>query len=256
MNLSLSFSALAVVLVVHHRPSGGQRMFVGDWEFATSRSLSVRASASQGCTFPDTSSSGGPTRVSDWVDGLSSDGRGPYVQGADGIGNSSVSNAAVLQIFYRNDGSTKKPRSYTVNLDNPVSGGGGVPLGHITDVSGKGIGLQTQWSMVGDAVRNFREIEIGQTVTAAQMNVSFHINERKHILQMGPQPNGKCHNGGVTLVSGIGTSSGTIHRVSKTKWVVDLPAGSMGRLFDISDGTDKAINKGLYYFRLHYEIGS
>jgi hypothetical protein len=38
-------------------------------------------------------------------------------------------------------------------------------------------------------------------------------------------------------------------------WVMDLPAGSVGRLFDLSSTTQYAVDKGLYYLRLHYEIG-
>jgi hypothetical protein len=101
-----------------------------------------------------------------------------------------------------------------------------------------------------------QNIRVGQTVTAAQMNVTFHINGRTHLLQMGPQPNGHCHNGGTTLVNGTGTSSGTIYRASPTKWVMNLPAGSVGRLFDVENTPEHAVDKGLYHVRLHYEIGN
>jgi tetratricopeptide (TPR) repeat protein len=84
------------------------------------------------------------------------------------------------------------------------------------------------------------------------MNVSFHLDGRFHLLQIGPQPFGHCH--GATRVHGSGTSSGTIYRASETKWVIDLPAGSVARLFDLSHTTLNAVDKGLYYVRLHYEI--
>jgi hypothetical protein len=72
----------------------------------------------------------------------------------------------------------------------------------------------------------------------------------------GPQPNGHCHNSGTTLVNGTGTSAGTIYRASATKWAIDLPAGSVGRLFDLYNTTEYASDKGLYYTQLHYEIGN
>lgn len=41
-----------------------------------------------------------------------------------------------------------------------------------------------------------------------------------------------------------------------TKWAVDVPAGSIGRLFDIYNTDQYAVDKGLYYTELHYEIGN
>jgi hypothetical protein len=157
----------------------------------------------------------------------------------------------VLTLGERKD-STKNPRTLTVNLNNPVPDGGGVPLGVITDRSGN---LVTQWYMVGNALQNLHNIPVGQSVTAGQMNVSFRIKGHAHILQMGPQAAGHCHYRS-NLVNGTGTSSGTIYRASRTKWVMDLPAGSVGRLFDINQSFEHAVDKGLYYVHLHYEIGN
>jgi hypothetical protein len=137
-------------------------------------------------------------------------------------------------------------------LNDPVPGAGGVPLGTITD--GSDINIETQWYRVGDTRQNLHDIPVGQTVTANQMNVTFHINGRFHILQMGPQAYGHCHSL-PTAVFGTGTSSGTIYRASETKWAIDLPAGSVGRLFDLYNTDQYAVDKGLYYAQLHYEIG-
>lgn len=203
------------------------------------------------CTFPDTTASLGPTVISDFSDGVSSDGRGPYVEGTDGVRGSSVAGHAGLG-FIANTPSIKNPRKFIVNLNHPVPGGGGAPLGVITT---DGIAaLHAQWYRLGTAVQNLHSIPVGQTVTAAQMNVSFFIDGRWHILQMGPQPNGHCHSG-INLVNGAGTSSGTIHRTSQTKWVMELPSGSLGRLFDAQDDNDHAVDKGLYYVHLRYAIG-
>jgi hypothetical protein len=155
--------------------------------------------------------------------------------------------------FDKSSKSVKNPRKYTVNLTNPVPGGGGVPLGTITD--GNDNNIEIQWHRVGDARQNLHNIAVGQTVTADQIDATFHINGRFHILQMGPQPYGHCHSA-PTAVFGTGTSSGTIYRASETKWVIDLPPGSVGRLFDLYNTDQYAVDKGLYYTQLHYEIGN
>jgi hypothetical protein len=214
------------------------------------------------CADADTTEFFGPTTVSDFPDGVSSDGRGPYVQGGGAVVGSVVGNEAALSIDGR-DKTTQNPRRLTVNLNRPVPGGGGVPLGITTD----GGGLITQQFLVGNVFQNLKNIPVGQTVKAGQMNVSASINGNLYILQMGPQAHGHCMTN-TNRVTGVGTSSGTIYRASETKWVMDLPAGSVGRLFDFSNlfelepdhrdwqhAWDHAVDKGLYYVHLHYEIG-
>ena len=203
------------------------------------------------CTGANRRSYEGPTVVSDFADGVSSDGRGPYVKGTDGVQWSIVVGNAGLSLRADED-SIKKPRTFTVNLNNPVPGGGGIPLGIFT--SGNDDHLYAAWKRVGNAIPSLHDLPVGDTVPAAQMNVSVHIDGRFHILQMGPLPLGNCHTD-ANRVNGAGTSSGTIYRESQTKWVIDLPAGSVGRLFDLHNTTEYAVDKGLYYLRLHYEIG-
>ena len=205
------------------------------------------------CTFTGRQPYFGPTVVSDLSDGVSSDGRGPYVQGTNGVGFSAVTEAFVGLALPPHQDSIKNPRTFTVNLNNPVPGGGGSALGIVTTGNNDTM-LYTSWKRVGDFAQSLLDIPVGQTVTAAQMNVGVHINGHLHILQMGPQPLGVCHTS-INRVNGAGTSSGTIHRASETKWVVDLPAGSVGRLFDLYNTTQYAVDKGLYYVHLHYEIG-
>jgi hypothetical protein len=204
------------------------------------------------CTGEDDTASVGPTVMTDYSSGVSSDGRGPYVQGTDGVRYSVVLYVAVLHLDQQKK-SVKNPRKYTVNLNSPVPGGGGVPLGIITN--GNDVNIEIQWYTAGNARQNLHNIPIGQTVTAEQIDVSFHVNGRFHVLQMGPQAYGHCH-ATQTQVRGTGTSSGTIYRASATKWVIDLPAGSVGRLFDLYNTTQYAVDKGLYFTQLHYEIGS
>jgi hypothetical protein len=167
------------------------------------------------------------------------------------VESSDVHDGTWLTILTNDGSGLVNLRKFTVNLNNPVPGGGGVPLGIVT--TGNGAGVHAKWGHIGNADQNVHRIPVGQTVTVAQMGIAFTLDGRPHLLHMGPQPNGRCHFGGRTLVHGTGTSSGTIHRASPTKWVTDLPAGSVGRLFDISRTTQNAVDRGLYYTRLHYE---
>ena len=202
------------------------------------------------CTGEDGTASVGPTVFTDFPSGVSSDGRGPYVQGTDGVSASVVLYLATLGLDHNK--SVKNPRAYSVNLNNPVAGGGGAPLGTITD--GNNINIEIQWYTVDNARQSLHAIAIGQTVTADQIDVTFHVNGHFHILQMGPQAYGHCH-AAPTAVNGNATSSGTIYRASPTKWVIDLPAGSVGRLFDLYNTDQYPVDKGLYYTQLHFEIG-
>ncbi|HUR32549.1 MAG TPA: hypothetical protein VM032_02060 [Vicinamibacterales bacterium] len=213
----------------------------------------IDAPAPRRCEFPRPDSTL-PVTVADLPDGLSSDGRGPYLKGKDGVIDSRGGTEGVMTI-YDSTGTMRNIRSFTVNLNKPVPGGGGVPLGIAP--SGNGAGFPTQRGMVGDTVQNLFDIPVGRTDTAAMISIAFHLNGRRQLLQMGPQANGHCM-GARNLVHGKGTSSGTITRVSRTKWAIDLPAGSVGRLFDIGvDGNPwtQAVDKGLYFMHLHYEIG-
>jgi hypothetical protein len=182
---------------------------------------------------------------------LSSDGLGTYVVGSNvmraGVG---VDASLVLYPFAH---SMKNPRAIVMNLNNPVPGGGGVARGVITDNSD--LTVETQWYTGADLVRhNLHEIPVGTTVLADQIDVSLHINGVYHVMQMGPRPYGHCYSSG-TAVHGAGTTRGTISRVSTSRWEIDLPSGSIGRLFDDHNTDVHAADKGLYYIDLHLIAG-
>lgn len=193
----------------------------------------------------------GSTIISDAVGGLSSDGRGPYVTDIDGVRYSFVV-LGHMNLALTEAASAGVARSLTLDLSAPVAGSGAVALGRIA-IRGGSNSLYTAWERVGDHQRSLLHIPVGKTVQAAQINVSFHLDGRFHVLQMGPQALGHCHQNG-TRVHGAGTSSGTIHRASPSRWVVDLPAGSVGRLFDASRTVEHAVDKGLFRVRLRYEL--
>lgn len=229
---------------------------------ATASRAAVHATGAgaRDCTFPDTTSFVGPIRVADLADGLASDRRGPYLPGRDGVvvggvTGSGVGVSAALTIYEGPSTPERHPRGFVVNLEHPVRGGGGRQRGIVTDTTGGGMGLMAQWAFVEGAARNLHDIRVGQTVKASMMSVTFFMNGRRYLLQMGPLPNGHCHNGGVTLVTGQGTTPATITRAASARWAIDVGAGGIARLFDVTDGTDHAEDLGRYHFRLHYDIG-
>lgn len=204
------------------------------------------------CRFESTPAFFGTTLVADAPKGVSSDGRGPYAAGRDGVKNS-ILTLGFMSLALGDSSGGQNPRTLTVNMNDAVPSGGGRPLGIIT-IRGDNQ-LYTSWERIGKIARSLANIPVGETVSAGQINVSFHFDGRFHVLQMGPQALGHCH-ADTTKVHGEGTSSGTIHRASATRWIVDLPAGSVGRLFDASHTVKYAIDKGLYRIQLHYELNA
>ena len=223
-------------------------------------------SSGRECVFPGEDSIL-PIVVADLSDGVSSDGRGPYINNKDGVIQTRAGREGALVIcLYDRKKRTcadsaealNSVRSFTVNLSKPVPGGGGASLGTVGSRTAGAI--LAQRGMIGDTIQNLNTIAVGHTDAAAMLSISLRVNGRNHLLQMGPQANGHCLDAsdgvpGKNLVHGTGTSTGTISRVSPTKWVIDLPQGSIGRLFDSENGPDHAVDKGLYYVHLHYEIG-
>ena len=244
-----SFSAICVAVLMtcmgFAPPSGAQSS-----QAPTCTGWGNCSSGRRICTIEDAPVYVGPTNVSDFQDGVSSDGQGPYVAGTKGVVNSMV---VLGQISLGRFGKEKDSRTLSVNLNHPVPGGGGVPLGIVT-ITGDNL-LYAAWKRVGDTARSPANIPVGRIETAEQTNISFHLDGRFHVLQMGPRPLGQCHEGADrNRVHGTGTTSATIYRASPSRWVVDLPAGSIGRLFDISQTKERAIDKGLYYVHLHFEL--
>ena len=183
---------------------------------------------------------------------VTSDGLGPYIAGPlNGHLRINVSRVASLE-FAADPADGSVVRSVKVDLNHPVPGDIGVPLGVVT--SNRNMEFAAQWYTDSNHVTHgLRDIPIGTTVNAEQVDIGVYIDGVFHILQMGPQRYGHCGSDG-SATFGDGTTRATIHRAGETEWVVDLPPGSIGRLFDIHLSAPNAINKGLYYVSLHYVI--
>jgi len=193
----------------------------------------------------------GTVVVSDSGYSVTSDRGGPYVGGTSNV-RAAASNAAYLGFGLPPEGVKGPMRRINVDLRRPVPNGGAVPLGIITD--SLWVDMNAQWYTEKNfTTHSLLDIAVGQKVNAEQLNVGFAINGIAHALQMGPQPWGHCFSNG-TAIHGDGTTRATITRVDPLTWVVDLPPGSIGRLWDVHLHDPHAVDRGLYYVSLHYAV--
>jgi hypothetical protein len=190
--------------------------------------------------------------LSDAPYSVTSDGRGPYRYGENNVMVVAITRAAVMWLGEPRP--NVPPRTITVDLSRPVSGGGGVPLGRVT-ATGSHLEIAAQWyaDPTTHRARNILDLPIGERVPAAQIDVQFPIAGRMHALQFGPQPIGHCF-ADPPAVHGKGTTQGTIFRQDSRTWVVELPTESIGRLFDVHYSYPHAKDLGLYYASLRFII--
>ena len=189
--------------------------------------------------------------LGDSSQGITSDGKGPYR--TEGNIRVVAQRPAALLMFASPATDNASHRSIRIDLSRPVPGGKGVPLGIV--VADRDLELSARYySDPDNTAHSVLEIPLGTTVKAAQIDSAFPVNGRMHVLQMGPQPYGHCYSDG-TAIHGTGTTQGTIHREADDRWIVDLPPGSIGRLFDNNLGDPNAVDRGLFYISLHFIVG-
>ena len=187
------------------------------------------------------------------TDTIYSDGLGPYVNATYNVQKVEAGGGAELW-FNSSIKGNKVIRSVNFNLNNPVPGDTGVPLGIVTD--DQNFAVAAKWYVDSNYVKHsLLDIPVGQTVYSDTISPAFHLNGRYYTFQAGPARPGICYSNSTTTIYGDGTTQGTIYRATATKWVVDLPPGSIARLFDVTNTYQYAVNKGLYYISLHYTIG-
>jgi len=225
---------------------------------------------------------GGSLVLSDPGYSITSDGRGPYRDSDPNLTLGASPTFAVLNLQAISRG---QRRAININLNYPVPGDIGKPLG-VIQADGAWLGPfvptggQYRVELVAQTVsaevaawaashprasitaldslliRNpatYEDIPIGATAPASFLGIGFYANGLHHVLQMGPVAWETCSTDRNSIY-GDGTTTGTISRPSATRWVVDLPPGSVGRLFDEHRGEAAAVNKGLYHVSLHFVI--
>lgn len=206
--------------------------------------------------------SGGTITLSDSGYSLTSDGLGPYRHGSSNVRVMCCGAGGFLRFVAKLQGASRAVR---VNLNRPVPGDIGVPLG-VINVDGfwpgtfipAGASYADELSflyMSPDTTRFTGNIAVGESARGG-VGLFFLLHGQHHVLVVDPSADGldgPCRGDGGPA-SGRGTSVATISRPNATTWVVDVPPGSIGRLFDNHRENGRAINRGLYYVSLHLVV--
>jgi hypothetical protein len=197
--------------------------------------------------------------ISDSGYAVSSDGLGSYRSGSANV--RVVSGPGAILLLQH----SQAPRSFIVDLDHPVPGDIGHPLGKIT-VDGVWPGRfipsgtiaaseLSAFYFAPDSSFLGTDIPVGTTVQAG-VGFAFFLNGVGHALWAGPEhfTMHHCLAAGTWGAYSTGTTPATLSRPTASTWVVDLPPGSIGRLFGAHSGGYNNVNEGLYYVSLRFVI--
>ena len=203
------------------------------------------------------SHSGGTFVLSDSAYSIRSDGLGPY---RGGSGNVRLTSGGVSNAFVLAERSPGPTRSFTVDLGHPVPTDIGAPRGTTNadamqkrpfSPAGSNYSLEIGFLYRNTDTTKFTgDIPVGSTVHGSVF-MNFYLNGLLHVLYAGPTGTAELCSTYGSAVYGDGTTAPTIFRASPTSWVVDLPPGSIARLFDSHREEKNAVNRGLYYLSMH-----
>ena len=204
--------------------------------------------------------------IQDMASGLSSDGRGIYWNGKDGVANPGIFGAWALNLFSwaGSNGQTNRPRpDYTgappgralrFNLDRPVPGSGASPLGVVLDSVGR---IHAFWRDLEDVrtVVSILLMRVRDTVTTDRVEFFVRTGGHQYVLQFGPWTMGRYSGraAGGTLMHGEGTTRAVVERPVYERWIVRSAPGSIGRLW-LFDDPQRPEDRGLYYFDFAVEF--
>lgn len=194
---------------------------------------------------------------------LRGDGRGPYVQGRDGV-SASHSYAFNLRL---NPVSGTQPgigprspatgdsasRAMFIDLGRPVRASGAAPLGIIRDA-----GASLHFFYLRDrngAIWNTRDIPVGAKAVSDRTELTFEVDGRWHRLHFGPWAIGDCQEAYASgaAIHGAGTSSVQIERLSASAFRVFAPTQSRARLWDYANPAQPR-DRGLYEFAFEVSV--
>lgn len=182
---------------------------------------------------------------------LQSDGLGAYVDGVKWV-EANAQDAGNLW-SYPATGKNPPPtaRSLKFDLRSPVPGGGGSPLGLITDKRGQ---FHAFWYIDWNTryIYSIQEIPVGTPVDSERVDMVFSSGGTKYLLLMGPWGPGSCNGVGVPT-SGAGSAKAQITRTSATNWNISAAPGSIATLTNYNDPTNPVVI-GTYYFDLSVDI--
>jgi hypothetical protein len=175
------------------------------------------------------------------------DGLGDYI---DNVSNANVEtiSAFALRTFRQYRPNSKPIRGFSVDLNNPVPGGGGVPRGIFFDEKAV---FGSYWYVDSNShVYGIQEIPIGITVESdrTQIWITNPGDGRRHVLHFGPWSN-ECEPFGPIVT--IGSTKVQITRTGMNSYSFYAPPGSVATLSDINDNNQQTpIYQGLFYVNL------
>jgi hypothetical protein len=197
---------------------------------------------------------------------LRTDGSGPYRHGDRGVVG--VSNLGIILCTDQRTCSTLPERAPTdaakralvLDLGSPVLDSGAKDLGviHAHGASFCAFWGQDKTRRVvnngreGPMIRIVSDIDVGANVESQRIEIRFFLNGAQHILQFGPWTAGQ-YQPRQGAFNGQGTTTGTIFRVSETKWRVQSGPDSVGRLWNNRDPAHP-VDLGLYRFSYRVEF--
>jgi hypothetical protein len=201
---------------------------------------------------------GGTFVLSDSGYSVTTDGRGPYRSGSDNV---SVGAGGVGIPIVLRENESRSPRTFWIDLDHPVPGDLSQRRGRV-EVSvprqrpfvpaGTNYSLEiSALYMNSDTTKFTGDIPVGATMPAT-LFINFYLDGLLHVISAGPAGRGGeiCSTYGSSLYN-AGTTVPTISHPTAASWVIDLPPGSIARLFDSHNEERNAVNRGLYYLSLH-----
>lgn len=177
---------------------------------------------------------------------------GAYLPGERNVFSAGASGSASLLLADQFTAPSER-RAFRIDLDHPAPAEGGTRKG-IVRADNNALVLAQLDVGADRRLQSMTAIPVGASVPAAQIAVEFPIDGAVHVLQAGPQPVGHCFSD-PTAIHGRGTSVGTITRSDSSTWVIELPPGSVARLFDVRNRYPYAIDKGLYLVSLRLTLG-
>ena len=160
---------------------------------------------------------------------VADDGRGPYTHDVDGVRASTVNTG--VQLYPYTPSGRAPQRSLKVDLRRPVSPQTQTNFG-VIDRPDSNFRVHWKQDDAAKVITGILEMPIGATVESQRVEASVMLEGRQHVLRFGSLDVGVCWN--VAPVAGQGTTNAVVTRKSETEWVVDLPRGSIGRLWDLN----------------------
>ena len=172
---------------------------------------------------------------------LRDDGKGAYARGVDYVDSFFQGHGQYKWVLRpTQEVGGKEVRSFYANMNDPVAGSGAVALGDVRDYRSQ---------VIVFASRPLDRLAIGVPERGDKVTVHFHSRGKYYGMVFEPRPTGT----GNTLLTGAGTTASILTRTGDSTWTLELPPGSVGRLWE-DPGHDQRVDRGLYHFDLSIAV--